>query len=259
MGVRTSYSPGTFCWADLATTHPEGAKAFYAGLFAWEFDDMPAGGAAVYSMCRIGGETVAALYEQNAEQREQGMPPLWFNYVTVEDAAATAARATELGATVHADAFEVLEAGRMTILADPQGAVLLAWEPRNHPGASLVNEPGAMTWNDLQTTDVDGAREFYSALFGWTVEEAPGSQGQYFVIQGPEGSNGGIMRAPVPGIPPHWQPYFAVDSLEDATARVAELGGTTLFGPSQVPGGSFVAIRDPQGAVLSLFAGTLDP
>ncbi len=259
MGTRTSYSPGTFCWADLATPDPAAAKDFYTGLLGWEVEDMPAGEGAVYSMCQVGGASVAAIYGQSPEQREQRRPPAWLNYVTVVDADATAARVAELGGTVVEAPFEVMEAGRMCVLADPQGATLLAWQPRRHPGAGLVNEPGAMTWNDLQTSDVAAAARFYSELFGWTVAEVPESGGRYWTIQGTDGANGGMMPLPAPGVPPHWQPYFAVESLDAARTKVEELGGTVLMGPMPVPGGAFLAVRDAQGASFSLFAGELDP
>lgn len=259
MGVRTSYSPGTFCWADLTTTDPEGAKAFYTGLFGWQPEDMPAGEGMVYTMLRLGDRDVAALSAQQPKQREQGVPPNWLNYVTVEDVDAVAQRAAQLGGTVLAGPFDVLDAGRMAVLADPAGAVLAAWEPRRHVGASLVNEPGAMTWNDLQTSDLEAASRFYSELFGWRVEEAEGSEGRYFSIFNGDALNGGMMGLPAPGVPAHWQPYFAVADLDGARARVGELGGEVLMGPMEVPGGAFVAVRDPQGAVFSLFAGELEP
>jgi hypothetical protein len=204
-------------------------------------------------MCLVGEAQVAALHEATDQ------PPHWNNYVTVADADAIAARTEELGGTVFAGPFDVLEAGRMTAIVDPTGAFVVAWQPARHFGAALVNELGAMTWNDLQTDDVAAARAFYSGLFGWTVEEVPESGGRYWTIQGREGDNGGMMPLPMEGIPPHWQPYFAVESLDDAQTRVRELGGTPLTEPIPVPGGGFIAVRDPQGAVFSLFAGHLDP
>jgi predicted enzyme related to lactoylglutathione lyase len=93
MGKRERYEPGTFCWVDLATTDPEGAKAFYGELFGWEAEDMPAGEAGTYTMLRLGGDEVCALYEMGTEQREQGVRPRWFSYVSVEDADATVSRA----------------------------------------------------------------------------------------------------------------------------------------------------------------------
>src|SRR3954469_3641960 len=100
MGERTSYAPGTFSWVDLSTTDPEGAKAFYTSLFGWTAEDLPVGDDMVYTMLSLGDHVVAALSAQGAEQRDAGAPPAWNHYVTVADAAATAARAVELGGTV---------------------------------------------------------------------------------------------------------------------------------------------------------------
>src|SRR3954454_4623790 len=121
MGERTSYEPGTFCWVDLATTDQDGAKSFYSELFGWEADDRPAGEGITYSMQRLRGKDVAAIAPQPPQQREMGVPPLWNSYVSVTSADEAADRAKELGATVHAPPFDVLDAGRMAVIQDPQG------------------------------------------------------------------------------------------------------------------------------------------
>ena len=113
MGKRKRYEPGTFCWVDLATTDPTGAKNFYGELFGWEAVDMPAGEAGTYTMLRLDGDEVCGLYELDAGRREQGILPHWFSYVSVEDADVTARKARSLGGTVHGEAFDVLEDGRM--------------------------------------------------------------------------------------------------------------------------------------------------
>jgi uncharacterized protein len=253
VGARTGYSPGTFCWADLATPNVESAKAFYGGVLDWEFEQMVAGDALAYVVARRDGARVAALHEA-ADQ-----PPHWNNYVSVEDADLVAWRAQELGGSVFAGPFDVLSAGRMAAICDPQGAMVIAWKPAGLVGAEMVNEPGAMAWNDLLTGDVEAAREFYTALFGWKVDPVPESDGRYWVIKGSDGSNGGMMPLPAEGIPPFWQPYFAVESLEIAQAKVRELGGRVLMEPMAVPSGAFVAVLDPHGAGFSLLAGDLDP
>ena len=124
MGKRERYEPGTFCWVDLATTDPAGAKAFYGELFGWEAEDIPAGEAGIYTMLRLDGDEVCALYKMEAERREMGVLPHWLSYVSVEDADVTAAKARELGGTVLGDPFDVLGVGRMAIIQDPTGAVL---------------------------------------------------------------------------------------------------------------------------------------
>ena len=253
MGARTSYSPGTFCWADLATPDIESGKAFYGGVLGWEFEHMDFGNPLDYVVAYREGARVAALHQATNQ------PPHWNNYVTVEDVDLVARRAQELGGSVFAAPLDVLSAGRMAAISDPQGAMVIAWKPAALVGAQMVNEPGAMTWNDLLTSDVEAACRFYTALFGWEVDPVPESSGRYWVIKGHDGSNGGMMPLPTEGIPPFWQPYFAVESLEAAQAKVRELGGRVLIEPTPVPSGAFVAVLDPQGAAFSLLAGELDP
>jgi predicted enzyme related to lactoylglutathione lyase len=253
VGTRAEYSSGTFCWADLATPDVESAKAFYGGLFGWEFEHTDSGDAPAYILARRDGARVAALHEATNQ------PPHWNNYVTVEDADLVAQRAQELGGSVFAGPLDVLPAGRMAAISDPQGAMVIAWKPAGLIGAEVVNEPGAMAWNDLLTNDVDSAREFYIALFGWTVDPVPESSGRYWVIKGREGSNGGMMPLPAEGMPPFWQPYFAIESLEAAQSKLRDLGGRVLTEPITVPSGAFVAVLDPHGAAFSLLAGDLDP
>jgi hypothetical protein len=90
MGKRESYEPGTFCWVDLTTTDPAGAKAFYTSLFGWEAEDVPAGEAGTYTLLRLDGDEVCGLYEMDAGSRQGGVPPHWLSHVRVEDADAVA-------------------------------------------------------------------------------------------------------------------------------------------------------------------------
>jgi predicted enzyme related to lactoylglutathione lyase len=258
MGERTQYTPGTFSWTDLSTTDQDAAKAFYSGLFGWEANDMPAGEGVVYSMMQIDGKDVAAIAPQQQEQREAGVPPMWQSYVTVESADAALERAKELGATVHAPAFDVLEAGRMGVVQDPQGAYFIVWEPKRHIGAGLVNVNGGLTWNELATPDLDAAAEFYGGLFGWSTASMEGPI-PYLVIRNGESSNGGITHPQPPGVPPHWLVYFGIEDLDAGLAKVAELGGKALTPAIAIGMGRIGVVQDPQGAVFALFEGELDP
>jgi predicted enzyme related to lactoylglutathione lyase len=243
MGVRTSYSPGTFSWAELATSDAAAAKTFYSALFAWAYDDMPVGDEQVYTMAKRDGQVVGALYSDADE------PPHWNCYVTVESADAATARAGELGGTVKSEPFDVMDAGRMGVVADPGGATLYLWEPRSNIGASLVNAPGALAWNDLVTPDAETAARFYGDLFGWTAEEIPGAHG-YRAIRNGERSNGGIM--PSRDGTAAWMPYFGHEDLDRAIAEIGGLGGKLLNGPTPVPSGAFAVVSDPQGAVFGV-------
>jgi predicted enzyme related to lactoylglutathione lyase len=242
----------------VSTTDQPAAKEFYSGLFGWEAEDMPVGDGMTYSMMRAGGRDVAAIARQPQQQSEAGVPPMWQSYVSVESADDAAARAGELGATVHMPAFDVLEAGRMAVIQDPQGAFFMVWEPRRHFGAALVNAHGAMTWNELATTDLDAASAFYGDLFGWSTEESEGGPGRYLMLENGGTRNGGIREVMPAGTPPHWVVYFGSDDVDASLAKVEELGGTKVMDPFDISVGRIGVAQDPQGAYFSIFSGELD-
>jgi predicted enzyme related to lactoylglutathione lyase len=257
MGPRTSYAPGTFSWVDLTTTDTAGAKAFYGSIFGWDAEDV---GGGVYTMFRLDGSVVAGLGEQQEEDRKAGVPPAWLNYVAVEDADAAVARTTELGGKALTGAFDVFDAGRMAVLADPQGAVFAVWQAGERIGAERVNDIGCLTNNELATTDVEAARSFYTDLFGWTTEAIDtGPDGPAMATVQNGGSLNGNISDATGGAPPHWRPYFTVESVPDTLEQVTELAGTTLAGPIPIPAGQFAIVMDPQGATFALFEGEVDP
>ena len=254
MGTRTSHAPGTLSWIDLTTTDPAAAQAFYTDLFGWVTEDGDTGDGGVYTTARVEGSAVAGMFGPPPE----GAPAAWTSYVTVVDADAAAARVAELGGAVLAPPFDVMDAGRMAVLTDPQGAVFAVWEPRGSIGAERVNDIGCLCMNELATTDLDAAGEFYGALFGWTTE---------VVDTGPDGPpmqsvlNEGRLNATfsiVTDAPSHWRPYFTVESVAATTERVQGLGGQVLF-TAPIPDGSIALVLDPQGAVFGLFEGEVDP
>jgi uncharacterized protein len=255
MGRRTDYTPGTPCWVDLTTTDVEAAKRFYGAVLGWTVREAPA---IDYTFFENDGATVAGLQTLMDEQREQGMPPSWSMYVHTDDADATVARAAQLGATVMSEPFAIPGAGRMGVVADPQGGVILLWEPAEFAGAAMVNEVGAWAWDDLQTTDPEGAAPFYEALFGWATAEVPGSAGVYRSIAHEGRTIGGIMRAQRAIAQPYWTVYFGVADVDAALARVAAEGGRTLMEPMAVPSGRFAVAMDPQGAVFCFVDGEFD-
>jgi predicted enzyme related to lactoylglutathione lyase len=251
MGERTSYTPGTFSWTELATSDAEDAKRFYTALLGWEYEDNPIGDGVVYSMARRAGKNVAALYGSD-------QPPHWNCYVTVESADDTAARAADAGGRVLQAPFDVLDVGRMAVIADPAGAALCVWEPRASIGAELVNAPGAMTWNDLVTSDPMAASRFYGEVFGWDFNEIPDAGGYHVIVNG-ERSNGGMMpidpNGPNAQTPPSWMPYFGHEDLERALGEARALGGRVFAGPMQMAAGAIAVLGDPQDAVFALWTG----
>ena len=101
-------------------------------------------GGGTYTMLRLDGDEVCGLYKMEPERREQGIPPHWFFYVSVEDADATTSRARELGGMVYGEAFDVLDSGRMAVIQDPTGAMIAAWQSRAHVDATARSTMSAV-------------------------------------------------------------------------------------------------------------------
>ena len=259
MGERTSYTPGTFSWADVTTTDQDAAKAFYSGLFGWEAEDLPVGDGVSYTMMRVDGKDVAAVSPQPQQQRDAGVPPMWNSYVTVESADAAAEKAGQLGATLHAPPFDVMEAGRMAVIQDPQGAFFMVWEPRQHIGAGLVNGPGALSWNELSSPDVDASAAFYGELFGWPTAPFEQSPQRYLIIQNGDRGNGGIRELGDQPAPPHWLAYFGIDDIDSGLSKVEELGGSKMIGPMDIGIAKIGIVQDPQGAAFAIYDGQFQP
>jgi uncharacterized protein len=258
MGERTEYAPGTFSWADITTTDQEAAKAFYTGLFGWNAEDMPVGDGVTYTMLRRDGKTVGAISPQQEQQREMGLPPVWNSYVTVASADDAARRAGELGATVEAPPFDVMDVGRMAVIQDPQGAFFMLWEPRTSIGAEVVNTAGSMCWNELVSPDLDASTAFYRDLFGWDTAALPDSPVPYLWVKNGEANAAG-MRAPQPGEPAYWLVYFGTDDLDASLARVQELGGSSPTGAHDMGDIRIALVQDPQGGTFALYQGHLEP
>jgi uncharacterized protein len=185
--------------------------------------------------------------------------PAWASYVTVDDVEATTERARELDANVLADPFDVMDAGRMSTIQDPTGAVFCLWQPQRAIGAEIVNGPGALSLNQLNTSDPEAGERFYGELFGWRFEQVGDTETPYWGIYRGDRVNAGMMPLP-PGapMPSHWLVYFGTDDLEGNSEKIGSKGGTVTVEPLDVPGGRILVAQDPQGAFFALFAGRFD-
>jgi uncharacterized protein len=261
MPERDGYIPGVPCWADTSQPDPEAAAEFYGQLFGWELEDvMPPGSESKYYIGRIRGGDVAAV-----GSTPPGAPPMamWNTYIWVDSADDAAAKALAAGGTVLMEPFDVMDAGRMAVLADPEGAVICVWQAGKHKGSRIVNEPGSVVFNSLNTRDVAAAKVFYGAVFGWQTL-TPGDGGEMWTQPGYgdhlEQDNPGLreraaaMGAPPgfenvvaainpipdeqPDIPARWSVTFSVEDADAAAQRVAELGGTVVSQDPSTPHGS---------------------
>ena len=257
MSERTSYEPGVPSWVDVSSPDVEASKRFYGDLFGWEAQDAgPAGETFVYANFKRNGRNVAGL----SAIADESQPPAWSTYVATDDADAAAARAAAAGADVVFAPTDVMDAGRVAVFAHPAGGVVGVWQAGRHIGAELVNEPGALAWNELQTRDAAGAKTFYVAVFGWGVEDQDVEGMTYTLFQVADRPVAGAMTTPsaVPAeVPAFWLTYFGVEDCDATVARVEQLGGSTLSPEIlEMEGvGRFAIVADPHGASFGVIAG----
>jgi len=252
-----TYDHGVPSWVDLGTDDLPKARAFYGALFGWDTPEGPpeSGG---YTVAAIGGRSVAGL----APKMYPELPTVWMTYVNVDDADAVAAKVPAAGGQVLLAPMDVLDIGRLAIVADPAGAAIGVWQPRLHKGAGLVNEPNTYCWSELITTDVEAAKAFYAAVFGWGSDtQGAGTEGDggmaYTEWKVAGRSVGGMMEKPpdMPAeVPPYWGVYFAVTDADQAVERIKELGGTVVMGPMDIEPGRFAVAVDPIGAPFNVLA-----
>ncbi len=272
MAERDGYIPGVPCWVDTSQPDPQAALPFYRGLFGWELENMmPEGSELPYFIGRLHGGDVAAI-----GPIPEGAPStaVWNTYIWVDSADETASRVRRAGGRVVSEPFDVMDAGRMAVLSDPEGVIFTVWQAKDHKGATVVNEHGSVNFNGLVTRDPEGAKTFYGAVFGWTTLEMPG--GAMWTLPG----YGDHLEANTPGLreqmvqmgapdgfidvvaalnpiadddpetPAHWSVTFAVDNADAAAARAGELGGEIVAGPFDAPWTRLAVIKDPQGATF---------
>jgi predicted enzyme related to lactoylglutathione lyase len=272
---RDGYIPGVPCWVDTTQPDPDAAAKFYGDLFGWDFkDSMPEGSEGRYLIASLRGGNVAAVGSQ-----PEGAPAqaVWNTYIWVDDADEAAAKAGAAGGSVLGEPFDVADAGRMAVLADPEGAVLCVWQARQHKGAQIVNEPGSLNFNILHTRDSDAAKRFYGAVFDWTTLDL--GSGEFWALP----AYGDYLEELTPGVrertaelgaagfenvvaaiqpiagddgdtPASWSVTFSTDDADATAARTAELGGTVVAPPVDAPYSRVTVLRDPQGAWFSATA-----
>ncbi len=257
MAIVERHTPGSFCWVELGTTDSTQAREFYTGLFGWEARDVPLGGNAFYTVLSLQGRPAAALYDLNTEMRARGIPAHWLLYISVTDADATAVQVSAFGGTVLGGPSDVMDAGRMVLIKDPQGAVVAAWQPRKHIGAGIIEEAGSLCWSELNTSDTLAAEDFYTGVFGWSVRTTPLGVASYTEWLMGDTSVGGMMQIqPDWGpVPPHWLAYLRVGDCDDAVSKALALGAKNPVPAMEIPKvGRFAVLQDPQGAVFAVIA-----
>ncbi|GAA0475924.1 VOC family protein [Streptomyces sp. NPDC046215] len=256
--VSAPYQPGTPCWVDLMVPDQQAALDFYRDLFGWQGEVGPpeTGG---YAVCSLGGKPVAGIMTAMTPDGEVPDPPLpsvWTTYLATDDLDATQSAVSSSGGTVVMPAMDVLTLGRMAVVADPSGALFGLWQSRDFAGAAVVNEPGAVIWSELNTSDPDAVTGFYAKSLGVKTAPMEGAEG-YFALEvdgravgGMQGL-GGIDGLP-PGTPSHWLTYFAVDDTDSTVDALVRAGGSVLKPPFDMIAGRMAVVQDPQGGMFAV-------
>jgi predicted enzyme related to lactoylglutathione lyase len=272
MPERDGYIPGVPCWVDTSQPDPEAAVDFYSRLFGWEFENvLPPDSPGKYFTARLRGGDVAAVGSIPDAAPQMAM---WNTYVWVESADETASKVRAGGGGVVMEPFDAMDAGRMGVFTDPEGAMFCVWQANQHKGARIVNEHGSLNFNGLNTRDLTGAKAFYGSVFGWTTlalpagemwtlpgygdyleRDNPGLRKMIAEVGGPSGFEDVVASInPIPDnqpdTPPHWSVMFAVDDADAVAARAAELGGNVIVPPFDAPWSRLTIISDPQGATF---------
>jgi predicted enzyme related to lactoylglutathione lyase len=244
------YEHGVPSWVDVSSPDLAKTAAFYSALFGW---DCPEGAAEFggYRVCTLRGKPVAGM----APLMDPAAPRSWTTYVNVANADRVVSAVNERDGTVIVAPMDVGAAGRMGVFADSAGAAFAVWQPNEHRGAQLVNEPNTYCWSELMTTDVAGAVHFYAVIFGWGAVTNGDGPTAYTEFKMGGRSIAGCMQKPAtlpPMIPPMWNVYFTVTDADAAAARIKELGGNVMMGPQDVEPGRFVMSMDPTGAAFGV-------
>jgi predicted enzyme related to lactoylglutathione lyase len=251
MPTMSSYRHGVPAWTDVSSSDVERTAAFYCGLFDWTMTPDMGPDAGGYRLFLKDTRTVAGIGPNN------GAPCAWTTYVKVDDIDAVAASVAPSGGTLAVPPMDLPNgSGRIGFGIDPTGAFFGLFEPGpNHIGAQVVNEPGSVVWNELNTRDIAGAKHFYEQVFGWAMSPMDGSPTGYQVIGVGGRSVAGVfpMDGHIPAeVPAHWLTYFAVEDCQATVDRCAALGGAVTVPPFDTPAGLMAVLHDPTGAVFAV-------
>jgi predicted enzyme related to lactoylglutathione lyase len=253
--LTTRYVDGAPDWLDLATPDISGAQSFYGGLFGWDYRlaGPDTGG---YGFFRTNGKVVAGGMTVEPEQG----PPGWTIFFQTSDADATCSAAEEAGGSVRFKPMDVMDQGRMAVLAEPAGTSFGIWQPLANKGMDAVNEKGALCWTELYTPDVRAVTGFFGSVLGWTTEETPFSGGTYTIASPASGGadSGFCGLVPLSADPrasaSYWLPYFAVADPDASRTQAQELGGRALGTAMDIEGvGRIAQLADPYGARFAVF------
>jgi hypothetical protein len=253
--TTASNNTGRIVWHELVTPDPKAALGFYGELFGWTATEMDMGAMGTYTLFKAGDIQVGGAV---APPPGKNVPPSWLGYCSVPDVEAAIATATKLGGSAMSPVIEIPNVGRFAVVLDAQGAALAPMTPARDDAEREGPPPvGTFCWDELHTKDPAAAVKFYSAIYGYTVEDKDmGPMGTYHILKRGERQAGGIMKARMAEQPSAWLHYVVVPDVDQGAKRAEGLGGKVIVPAMDIPGiGRFSVVADRQGATLALFKG----
>ncbi len=249
--AKRPYTPGVFVWHEYVGRDTAGARKFYADLLGWTIKEMPMGAGAAYPEIFVGDKAIGGFFQTGPEQGEG--PAFWVGYLSVPDVGAVVEQTKAAGGRVLAGPLDVPEVGTLATLMDPEGAVFAVIHSLNgDPDTEGMPAPTEFCWDSLGFKDVAVATGFYQKVIGW--QAVAGDDPNDGVFKMGDKMEASFDRTPE-GKPAHWLGHIFVPKLAEARTRVEQLGGQVLMAQIDTPWGDFAVVKDPYGAVFSLFEG----
>ena len=246
----------TIIWNQLTCTDLDQAIGFYESLFGWTTKPEER---ETYVHFYMGEQTVAGVMPSHGGPSG---PAHWAVHVGTSDIAAYRKRAEAAGGKPLTPIMDIPHTGKLCPIADPGGAVLVAFEPSDPDRGSWgpQQKPGHFCWVELMSGDLPNALKFYGEVVGWKTHEMQVGDIQYTCLAAPDAKDGaavgGAMTKPEPHIPDHWLPYVAVNRVDEKHAEALKLGARACVPPTEIPGiGRFSVLIDPQDAVFAIYQG----
>ena len=257
MAEVTRHFPGTFCWVELSTADASASNRFYSEMFGWRRSFMPMDDGSFYTMLQLDGRDVGALHESFDETPDDEVPASWRLYIATDNVDKSVQQALALGGELLSPPQDVSDVGRVAVMQDPTGAIFALWQARNHIGAEVVNQSGALSWQELVTSDCETAKSFYAGLFGWQTQTRAAGARTYTTFNPKKSTqeSGGLqpLNESLSDNGSQWLAYFAVEDFERSLRKAQMLGAKVKTAPSDLPSmGRCAVLEDPQGALFSI-------
>jgi len=253
---------GKVVWRDLLTNTPNESQRFYGELFGWEFEEpgtvFGIGAAGGYTLIRHDGRLIGGIVDTKVLGKRDNVSQ-WITNMSVTDIDAAVGRVVDAGGIVMAKPTAIGSRGQMAVVEDATGAVFAMIQTSEGDPPDHEPEYDGWLWDELWTSDVDKATEFYRGVIGFQHTDHDVEDRSYRVLKMDDQPRAGVLENPFEGERPVWVNYLRVKDPSAVTARVEDLGGRVLVEPQdRAIGGEVAVIAGPSGAGVALQTWPLD-